>query len=140
MYVIFFIKFIGGFKYMTYPEVFSRLTYETAVIVFLKKDGTVRVMLGTRNLQTIELAYGFQGQVLGGHDKRCNINNGNIAVYDLGIGDARQFHIDRLISIDFVGEVKTKEQYDKVFADFVKFKTEYEKTQPMEISMDMFDK
>ena len=34
---------------MTYPEVYSRLCYETAFVVFLKKDGTIRLMLCTRN-------------------------------------------------------------------------------------------
>ena len=56
-----------------YAEVFSKLTYELAFIVFLKKDGTVRLMLGTRNLNTVSLEYGFQGKALGGHDNRCNI-------------------------------------------------------------------
>ena len=59
---------------MTYPEVYSRLCYETAFVVFLKKDGTIRLMLCTRNLNTVSLQYGFQGKALGGHDNRCNIS------------------------------------------------------------------
>lgn len=109
-----------------YAEVFSRLTYETAAIVFFKKNSEIRVMLGTRNLSTVGLLYGFQGQVLGGHDKRCNINNGNLAVYDLVLGDARSFNIDRLIDIQYGGIVETKEQYDKLLESFVKFRDEYE--------------
>ena len=124
---------------MTYPEVFSRLTFETATIVFLKKNGEVRVMLGTRNLNTVSLLYGFQGQVLGGHDNRCNINNGNLAVFDMVIGDARSFNIDRVLDIQYAGVVTTKEEYDKVLESFVKFKEEYEKTKPMTISMDSFN-
>lgn len=124
---------------MTYPEVFSRLTYETAAIVFMKKDGTVRIMLGTRNLNTVELIHGFQGNVLGGHDKRCNIHNGNVAVFDMIVGDARSFSIDRLLDIQFAGIIETKEQYEEVLARYVKYKEEYEKTKPMSISMDSFD-
>ena len=124
---------------MNYAEVFSKLTYETAAIVFLKKDGTVRIMLGTRNLNTINLLYGFQGGVLGGHDNRCNIKNGNLAVYDMIVGDARSFNIERLIDIQYAGVVETKEQYDNVLANFVQFKEEYERTKPMQLEMDLFD-
>lgn len=121
---------------MTYPEVYSKLCYETALIVFLKKNGEVRLMLGTRNLNTVALLYGFQGNVLGGHDTRCNINNGNVAVYDMIAGDARSFNIDRLLDIQFAGVITTKEQYDEVLNKFVKFKDEYEKNRPMRVDMD----
>lgn len=121
---------------MTYPEVYSKLCYETALIVFLKKNGEVRLMLGTRNLNTVALLYGFQGNVLGGHDTRCNINNGNVAVYDMIAGDARSFNIDRLLDIQFAGVITTKEQYDEVLKKFVKFKDEYEKNKPMRVDMD----
>lgn len=121
---------------MTYPEIYSKLCYETALIVFLKKNGEVRLMLGTRNLNTVALLYGFQGNVLGGHDTRCNINNGNVAVYDMIAGDARSFNIDRLLDIQFAGVITTKEQYDEVLNKFVKFKDEYEKNKPMRVDMD----
>ena len=121
---------------MTYPEVYSKLCYETASIVFLKKNGEVRLMLGTRNLNTVALLYGFQGNVLGGHDTRCNINNGNVAVYDMIAGDARSFNIDRLLDIQFAGIITTKEQYDEVLNKFVKFKDDYEKNKPMRVDMD----
>ena len=121
---------------MTYPEVYSKLCYETALIVFLKKNGEVRLMLGTRNLNTVALLYGFQGNVLGGHDTRCNINNGNVAVYDMIAGDARSFNIDRLLDIQFAGVITTKEQYDEVLKKFVEFKDEYEKNKPMRVDMD----
>lgn len=124
---------------MTYPEVFSKLTYETAFIVFLKKDGNVRLMLCTRNLNTVALAYGFMGKGLGGHDNRCNINNGNIAVIDLALGEARSFHIDRLVDIQFKGIVDSKEQLDKLAAEFMEFRDAYEQTKPMKMDMSMLD-
>ena len=121
---------------MTYPEVYSRLCYETAFVVFLKKHGTIRLMLCTRNLNTVSLQYGFQGKALGGHDNRCNISNGNIAVFDLALGEARSFNIDRLVKIEFKGIVSTAEQLEEVTGEFLEFKAEYEKSQPMELDMD----
>jgi hypothetical protein len=122
-----------------YSEVYSKLNYETAAIVFLKKDGTVRLMLGTRNLRTVELNYGFQGKALGGHDNRCNIGNGNIAVFDLILGEARSFNIERLQAIYYMGELDTQEKLDKAANEFMEFKTEYEKSQSSAIDMDMLD-
>ena len=124
---------------LKYPGVFSKLTYETATLVFLKKDGTVRVMLATRNLRTSELEYGFLGGRLSGHDSRCNINNGNIAVIDMIIGEPRSFNIDRLLSIDYHGVITTREELERVVEMHQEFKREYESNKPMEISMDMLD-
>ena len=122
-----------------YPEVFSKLTDETAYLIFLKKDGSIRLMLATRNLSTVALRWGFQGKALGGHDNRCNINNGNVAVFDLLLGDARSFSIDRLVSIEYMGIVDSIERLNEVADSFLKFKEEYEKTQPMTMTMDMLD-
>ena len=124
---------------MQYAEVFSRLTYETAILVFMKKNGDIRLMMGTRNLGTVALRYGYQGNVLGGHDNRCNIKNGNIAVYDMFLGDARSFHIDRLVSSEYLGEIKTEQQLDDAAGKFLEFKEKYEASQPGELTMDMLD-
>lgn len=124
---------------MTYPEVFSRLCYETAMIVFIKKNGEVRIMLGTRNLSTISIQWGFQGKALGGHDNRCNIGNGNVAVFDLALGDARSFNIDRLVQIEFCGIISTPEQLEDTMGKYLRFKEEYEKSKPMELDMSMLD-
>ena len=123
----------------SYPEVFSRLTYETAFLIFMKKNGEVRLMLATRNLGTIGIQYGFQGKALGGHDNRCNINNGNVAVFDLILGEARSFHIDRLIDIQYQGIINDNNELESVAEKFNTFKSEYEKTQPTEINMDMLE-
>ena len=122
-----------------YPEVYGRLNFEVAIIVFLKKNGDARLMLGTRNMNTIQIDHGFQGKSLGGHDNRCNINNGNIAVFDLILGDARAFHIERLVSIEFQGVISTQEQLDSLIEYFAEFKCKYEATQPMTLSMQMLD-
>jgi hypothetical protein len=122
-----------------YSEVYSKLLYETALVVFLKKNGEVRIMLGTRNLKTAELYFGWLGSKLNMQDGRCNINNGNIAVIDLIIGDGRSFNIDRILDIQYAGMITTKEQLDEVVRQFVEFKEQYEKTKPMIIDMDSFD-
>lgn len=124
---------------MQYSEVFSRLTYETAILVFMKKNGEVRLMLGTRNLNTVALRYGFQGNVLGGHDNRCNIKNGNVAVYDLLLGDARSFHIDRLVSIEYLGQIDSMEKLEDAADRFLQFKEKYEASKPKELTMDSLD-
>lgn len=121
---------------MKYAEAFTKLSYEVAIISFLKKDGTVRVMLGTRNLNTIRIKFGFQGAALGGHDNRCNINNGNLAVYDLILGEARCFNINRLIDIQWLGVISSEEQLDKIYKIFNEYNSEYEKTKPKVIDFD----
>ena len=110
---------------MKYAEVFSRLTYETAFLIFLKRDGTVRLMFGTRNLHTVELLYGFKGKELGGHDNRCSINNGNIAVFDLVVGEVRAFNIDRLVDVTFNGIINSKIELEDLMGKFMEFKSKY---------------
>lgn len=122
---------------MKYPEVFSKLTYELATLLFVKKDGTIRIMLGTRNLHIVELEYGFKGKELGGRDNRCNINNGNIAIFDMIVGEVRSFHIDRLISIAYHGVITSKDELERVVSGHMDFKHEYEATKPMEVTMEM---
>ena len=124
---------------MGYAEIFSRLTYETAIVVFMKKNGDVRLMLGTRNLSTVNLKYGWRAVELGGHDRKCNIRNGNIALFDMLADGVRSFNIERLVTIQFLGEITTLAELDEAAEKFIKFKEEYEKTQPSEISMDNLD-
>lgn len=124
---------------MKYPEVFSRLTYETATLIFNKRDGSIRVMLATRNIGTAEIEYGFLGWALGGHDNRCNINNGNIAVIDLIIGEPRSFNIDRLVDIQYHGVITEKEEFEELVGKFLEFKREYESRIPEEVTMDTLE-
>lgn len=121
---------------MKYAEAFSKLSYEVGIISFLKKDGTVRVMLGTRNLNTVSLKFGFQGAALGGHDNRCNINNGNLAVYDMILGEARCFNINRLIDIQWLGVINSEDELNKVYETYEAYLKEYEKTKPKTIEFD----
>lgn len=109
-----------------YSEVFGRLTFETATIIFIKKNGEIRTMLATRNLQTAAIYNGFMGRELGGHDTRCNINNGNLAVIDLMLGEARSFNIERVISVDYHGTILTQEELDNEVRKFIEFNSVYE--------------
>lgn len=124
---------------MDYATIYSRLTYETAGVIFMKKNGEIRLMLCTRNLKTVEIAYGFKGTELGGHDRRCNINNGNIAVIDMYLGEARSFNVERLVDIEFYGEIKTKEQLDEISEQFSEFSKKYSNAQESGLTMDMLD-
>lgn len=117
-----------------YSEVYNRLSTETGVVKFRKKDGTLRVMLCTRNLITANLDYGMLKGLLDGHDKRCNIRNGNIGVIDLTIGEGRAFNIERVISIDWLGDIRTKEDLDKAFDVFMNIKNSSDVSS--QISMD----
>lgn len=125
---------------MNYAEVYSKLGFETATLVFLKKDGAIRIMLATRNMHTIQLVYGFKGKELGGHDNRCNINNGNLAVFDMIVGEARSFSIDRLVSIEYHGIISDNAGIEHITEEYTKFKHEYEINQPKELTMDMLDR
>lgn len=117
-----------------YSEVYNRLSTETGVVKFRKKDGTLRVMMCTRNLITANLDYGMLKGLLDGHDKRCNIRNGNIGVIDLTIGEGRAFNIERVISIDWLGDIRTKEDLDKAFDVFMNIKNNSDVSS--QISMD----
>ena len=119
-----------------YIDAFRRLTYVTAIIIFMKKNGDFRVMLGTRNLRTVEMKYGFQGASLNGHDNRCNIKNGNIAVIDLMLGEARSFSIDRLAEIKYFGEIRKPDELDNIIDEFTRFEQQYN---DKKLSMDMLD-
>lgn len=121
---------------MNYCEVYGRLGVETAIVKFEKKDGTIRLMLATRNMSTADIEHGNRRGLLAGHDKRCSINNGNIAVIDLMLGEGRSFSIDRLIYIEFMGEIKTQEEYDRVYEIYSQRKRELEAEANKEISMD----
>jgi hypothetical protein len=64
---------------------------------------------------------------LGGHDKRCNINNGNIAVVDLIIGEARSFNIERVLHIEYINKpIKSKDDLEAEIATLQSVREYYE--------------
>lgn len=122
---------------MKYGEVYSSLQTEVCIITFLKKDATVRNMLATRNRRIANICGNFNVAQFEGHDKRCNIDNGNIAVYDLIIDEVRSFNVGRLLYIKQCGNVKTREELNAMAEQFRMFDTEYRKHNPMDLSIDM---
>lgn len=119
---------------MDYRELFRNLGYHTAMVKFRKKDGTLRVMLCTRNIDTMELL--GSAVRLNGYDARCSVANGNIAVVDLVIGEPRQFSISRVESVDLFGEVTDLE----TLGELVEKYEEIEKTiENRPISLDDLD-
>lgn len=123
----------------TYSEIYMRLGYEAAIIQFMKKNGELRLMLATRNVDAVRNAFGFVGAALAGHDKRCSIHNGNMAVIDLEIGEARSFSVDRLLYIEFLGEIDTMEKLDAVYQSFAKARKTFDEQVNKPITMDMLD-
>lgn len=87
-----------------YPYYFVELSNYYCFVTFVKKDGTIRRMLATRNLMSLGSIQPEKSSMyikaLGGHDKRCSIDNGTIAALDVMIGEARSFRIERIL--DFV--------------------------------------
>ena len=106
-------------EYPLYSQIFSGLSNDTAIVTFKKKDNTIRTMICTRNRYTIEGNCGDIIYQLLGKDKHCNINNGNMSVIDIAIGEARSFNINNLINIEYLGEIKTPEEYTTALAKYL---------------------
>lgn len=90
----------------SYSEITYRLSEETAIVVFRKKDNSLRVMLCTRGVRLIERMTSnpdYMVASLNGHDKRCNAANQNIAAIDLVIEAPRSFNIDRIVELRWLG-------------------------------------
>lgn len=98
-----------------YSEVTYRLFRETAIVVFRKKDESIRVMLCTRNITTAEKLLNngsYAAMQLCGHDKRCTIQTGAIAAIDMIIEEVRSFKVDRILSVTYLGEIFSKQELD----------------------------
>ena len=120
-----------------YEDVYLKLTYETALLIFIKRNGHLRVMLGTRNLKTVKLKTGqFMGSLLSSYDARHNKNNGNIAVIDLELEEARSFNIDRLVHVEYFGVIESEERMAEVYNIFTNFKSKYEAKVANSIGLD----
>ena len=124
---------------VSYSELFMRLGYEAAIIQFMKKNGDLRLMLATRNVDAIRQTFGFVGADLAGHDKRCNIKNGNMAVIDMELGEARSFSIDRVVYIEFLGEIDTSDKLNDIYKQFSAVREKFDNEVNKPLSMDMLD-
>lgn len=109
---------------MDYNFIFNKLNYDVAFLIFFKRDGSVRLMLGTRNIRIAEWLYPNKIISLSRHDSRCHKDNGNIALIDLELAESRSFNIDRLLDIKFY-TINNREELDLVLNKFKDFKVKY---------------
>lgn len=114
---------------LNYQEIYRRLQYEVATIIFVKGNGEIRVMLATKD---VFQAARFNGEDIGGMERhlqaisnRCNIKNGNISVIDIAIGEARSFKLGRLIDIYWHGEIGTAEKAEELYRGYKGFLEKY---------------
>lgn len=110
-----------------YGDTYTNLCFQAAVVSFFKKNGELRTMLCTRDSDMINMCCTNGNPGLGGHDKRCNINNGNIAVVDLIIGEARSFNIDRVLHIEYINKpITSKDDLEAAIATLQSVREYYE--------------
>lgn len=97
-------------KYISvdYRDLRGDLSCYSAVILFRKKKGDKRVMICTRNLNTVLSlsGYGMEG-LLYGYDKRHTESTNTLAVVDLAINDVRTIPVDRILGIVLVGYLES---------------------------------
>lgn len=110
-----------------YSSLLQALETVTIVVKFIKKDGSVRVLMGTRNKMTIQQICNVDlTGMLAGFDKKANIGNKNIPVVDLALGEVRTFCVSRLEGYQILGIVTTQnseaafEYYNQVVEDVEK--------------------
>lgn len=125
-----------------YPQVYTRLNTEVATVVFVKKNGDIRIMFATRSRSIAGLLHENAEQLrvwVASRDNNSNIRNGNIAVIDLVLGQVRQFNIERVVCIEFDGDIKTKEELDRAFETYEKLKSTEEKLKNEKVGLDMLN-
>lgn len=87
-----------------YIQIRELLNTYTGVFWFQKKNGEKRVLIGTRNEDTIESLSGqYLRKVLEGHDRRNTFQTGTISLIDLSIFEPRSIPINRLYGIKWFG-------------------------------------
>jgi hypothetical protein len=114
---------------MEYAEALNRVTYGVMFVAFKKKDGTIRKMMCTRdvglvnNINSALTSYEANGMLmtLGG---RSNESNGNIAVIDLEIMEARTFNCDRLVGYEYMNIPNSYDQFCELMSRWSIFKND----------------
>lgn len=113
-----------------YTSIYREMTYGAGIFIFMKKDNTVRVMLGTRNLDIAKIKFGWIANELSKMENRCNRSNGNLAVIDLVIGEGRCFNMGRLIWYRNLGNIESEDKFNEVLRNFGLFANDYMKQAP----------
>lgn len=120
-----------------YSKIFLEMQTNIGLFVFFKKNGELRVMIGTRSIDIARIKYGWISGELSKMDGRCSRSNGNLGLIDLAIGEGRCFNIGRLSYYRNLGTVSSEEEYDKLMAWFNKYNEEYKKNTGL--SMNILD-
>lgn len=114
---------------LNYAEVINDLSLEVGCIIFFKKNGDLRLMLATRDLQTLGLLGDTDDDTalieLKKVEARSNIKNGNVPVVDLEIEEGRAFNIQRVVKIEYLGRAETKEELESIKKEYEKIKAHY---------------
>ena len=115
-----------------YGSMFMYLGRFTGIVVFRKKNNELRVMLCTRNDNTIKVQNEeYKCFELKGHDKRCNIQNGNMSVFDLVKTEPRGFNAARVMYVEyFLEEINTESKLNYAIEFFAKVEELVKKEYP----------
>ena len=100
---------MSEFISVDYNQLKCYLECYTGVFLFVKKDGSQRVMLATRNKSTIQSLTGLiSGGILAGHDKRNSSKTNTISVIDLVLAEPRAIPADRLLGVYWFGVLNSQ--------------------------------
>lgn len=102
-----------------YVKLYRELESGIVRVKFIKKDGTVRDMLCSRDMTIIDVLHPGVYRKLGSHASRCNKKTGAIAVIDLILGECRAFSVNRIIENENYGEAETEEDIMKLYDKYV---------------------
>lgn len=122
-----------------YTSIYREITSNAGIFIFMKKDNTIRVMLGTRNIDIAKIKFGWIPGELNKMESRCNRDNGNLAVIDLVIGEGRCFNMGRLIWYKPIGVIRNEQEFNEVLKEFVEFTKNYSKIAPDFITTGLSD-
>ena len=99
-----------------YLQLKNTLEQQSIIVSFKKKNGDVRVMLGTRNMTTCEkICNRDLTKMLFGFDKKNTAATLNIPVVDLALGEVRTFNVERMLGYQLIGVLDNDEVINKAF-------------------------
>lgn len=111
---------------MTYKQIVRKITESTCIIIFFKKNGDLRCMLGTRNTAMAADIAGFFSSKIQEYDNRHTEKTGSIAVIDLEKKEMRAFRIEYVVEIIDLGDIRDDGVYDGAMADIYNYRAKYE--------------
>ena len=114
-----------------YDNLYSNLLTNTKIIVFIKKDNNFRVMLCTKNNDTINLACGIgsldANSRIVAKESSKNRLNGYLSVFDLEACDSRLVNTNKVVETYNLDTVDTADELNKAFELLHELKQKYDK-------------